>query len=151
MADELYLYEAMLEGPGSRQLARLLEGIMTGQIASSLATLGVPDQLADGPLAADQLALRVGAAADALNRLLTAASAYGLVSRDAAGRYSLTQAGELLRSDVPGSARALAVGFLGPPMWQTFGRLTEVVRNLLVRDTPLTDVLPWRILEFERN
>lgn len=129
MADELFLYEAMLEGPGSSQLARLLEGIITGQVASVLATLGVPDQLADGPLAADQLARRVGASADGLHRLLTAASAYGLVSRDAAGRYSLTQAGELLRSDVPGSARALAVGFLGPPMWETFGRLTEVVRN----------------------
>jgi hypothetical protein len=129
VADELSLYRAMLEGPGSSQLARLLEGIITAQVASVLARLGVPDQLADGPLAADQLAPRVGAAADPLHRLLTAASAYRLVSRDPAGRYSLTPAGELLRSDVPGSARALAAGFLGPPMWETFGRLTEVVRN----------------------
>lgn len=129
MADELSLYEAILEGPGSSQLARLLEGMITAQVASVLARLGVPDQLAGGPSAVDELAPGVGAAPDALSRLLTVASAYGLVSRDSAGRYSLAEAGELLRSDVPGSARALAVGFLGPPMWEIFGRLTDVVRN----------------------
>ncbi len=129
MADELSLYEALLEGPGSSQLARLLEGIITAQVTSVLARLGVPDQLAGGPLTAAELAPRVGAAPDALHRLLAAASAYGLVSQDAAGGYSLTGAGRMLRSDVPGSARALAIGFLGPPMWETFGRLTDVVRN----------------------
>lgn len=131
MADELSLFGAMLDEreSGSSQLARLLDGMFTAQVTSVLARLGVPDQLADGPLAADQLASQVGAAADALDRLLTAATAYGLVRRDTAGRYSLTPAGELLRSDQPGAARALAAGFLGPPMWDTVGRLAEVVRN----------------------
>jgi hypothetical protein len=129
VADELSLYDAILEGPGSSQLARMLEGMITAQVASVLARLGVPDQLADGPLTAGQLAPKVGAAPDALHRLLTAASAYGLITRDTAGRHSLTPAGELLRSDVPGSARGLAVGFFGPPIWEIFGRLTEVVRN----------------------
>ena len=91
MADELSLFAGVLDGPGSSQLGRLLEGMLTAQVTSALARLGVPDQLADGPSAAGQLAPRVGAAADALDRLLTAAAAYGLVSRDTAGRYSLTQ------------------------------------------------------------
>jgi O-methyltransferase domain/Dimerisation domain len=129
VADELSLFAGVLDGPGSSQLGRLLEGMLTAQVTSAVARLGVPDQLADGPAAADQLAARVGAAADALDRLLTAAAAYGLVSRDTEGRYSLTPAGELLRSDAAGSARALAAGFLGPPMWDTIGGLTEVVRN----------------------
>ncbi len=129
MADELSLYQPILEGPGSSQLAHLMEGMITAQVASVLARLGVPDQLAGGPLTAAQLAPQVGAAPAALDRLLAAASAYGLVSRDTAGRYSLTEVGELLRSDVPGSARGLAVGFFGPPIWEIFGRLTDVVRN----------------------
>jgi O-methyltransferase domain len=129
VADELSLLGAVLEGPGGSQLGRLLEGMMMAQVSSVLARLGVPDQLAGGPATADQLAPRVGAAADALARLLAAAAAYGLVSRDAAGRYALTPAGDLLRSDAPGAARALAAGFLGPPMWDTIGRLAEVVRN----------------------
>ena len=129
MADELSLYEPILEGPGSRQLARLLEGMITAQVTSVLARLGVPDQLAAGPRTAGEIAPQVGAAPDALHRLLTVAAAYGLVSRDTASRFSLTEAGELLRSDVPGSARALAVGFFGPPIWDLFGRLTDVVRN----------------------
>src|SRR6201987_3737074 len=65
VADELSLLGAVLEGPGSSQLGRLLEGMMMAQVSSVLARLGVPDQLAGGPATADQLAPRVGAAADA--------------------------------------------------------------------------------------
>jgi hypothetical protein len=46
------LYEAIPEGPGSSQLARLPEGMITAQVASVLARLGAPDQLASGPSAA---------------------------------------------------------------------------------------------------
>ena len=60
--------------------------------------------------------LRVGAAPDALSRLLSAAAVYGLVRKDAAGRFALTPASDLLRTDADGSARGVAVGFLGPPL-----------------------------------
>ena len=102
---------------------------MTSQVTSALARLGVPDQLAGGPLAVDELATRAGAAAGPLRRLLAAAAAYGLVSQDTAGRYTLTPDGELLRSDVDGSARALAIGFFGPPIWASFGRTADVVQD----------------------
>jgi hypothetical protein len=128
VADELSLYGALLGEQGGR-VGRLLEGMMTAQVTSVLARLGVPDQLAGGPLTADQLAPRVGAAADGLRRLLAAAAAYGLVSQDSQGRFALTEDGELLRSDVDGSARALAIGFFGPPIWANFGRTADVVRN----------------------
>jgi O-methyltransferase domain len=73
-----------------------------------VARLGVPDQLAGGPLTAAELAPRLGALADALDRMLTAAMAYGLVSRDGAGRYPLTPVGGAPR----GHAR-LGPGFRG--------------------------------------
>jgi hypothetical protein len=61
--------------------------------------------------------------------MLTAATAYGLVSQDSAGRYALTPVGAALRADAAGSAQDFAVGFLAPPMWASIGRLAEVVRN----------------------
>ncbi len=128
MADELSLFGAMLGEPDGR-LGQLLEGMFTAQVTTVLTRLGVPGQLAGGPLTAAELAPRVGASAGALPRLLAAAAAYGLVSQDSAGRYSLTPASTPLRPDVHESAQDLAVGFLAPPMWASVGRLAEVVRN----------------------
>ena len=71
----------------------------------------------------------MAASPDALSRLLAAAAVYGLVRRDDAGRYVLTPSGALLRTDAGGSARGVAVGFLGPPHWQSAGLLEEVVRS----------------------
>jgi hypothetical protein len=128
VADELSLFGAML-GESDGQLGRLLEGMFTAQVTAALTRLGVPDQLAGGPLTAAELAPRLGASADGLERMLTAATAYGLVSQDGAGRYSLTPVGAALRADAADSAQDFAVGFLAPPMWTSIGRLAEVVRN----------------------
>jgi SAM-dependent methyltransferase len=143
VADELSLYGALLGERGGR-LGRLLEGMMTAQVTSVLARLGVPDELAGGPLTVDQLAPRVGAAPDALGRLLAAAAAYGLVSQDSQGNFALTEDGELLRTDVDGSARALAIGFFGPPIWANFGRTADVVRN----PAPVNPAEPGGVFEY---
>ena len=73
------------------------------------------------------LAAETGADPDALGRVLAAAAVYGLFRLDDAGRYVLTGTGELFRSDVEGSARNLAAGFLGPPMWTVGSNIAEVV------------------------
>jgi hypothetical protein len=231
------LYAAML-GETGRPLGWLLEGMITAQVTSVLARLGVADELADGPLTTAQLALRVGAAPDALSRLLSAAAVYGLVRKKAAGRFALTPASDLLRTTADGSARGVAVGFLAEagvadrvelvvgdflsevPAGGDLYVLSQILHNwddehvrtiagnchrasrpggglmvidyvlpdgpepslahlmdlimmmllggrertraeheallgpegyTLVRDTPLTEVLPWRVLEFERS
>jgi hypothetical protein len=59
--------------------------------------------------------------------VLAAAAVYGLVRRDDAGRYVLTGTGELFRTGVEGSARSLAAGFLGPPMWTVGSNIAGVV------------------------
>ena len=66
---EMSLYVAML-GEAHRRLGWLLEGMMTAQVATVLARLAIPDELAGGPLTAAQLASRAGAAPGALDRLL---------------------------------------------------------------------------------
>ena len=129
MPAEMSLNAAMLgAGPGAG-LGWILDGPMAAQVAGVLARLGVPDQLAGGPRSAAELAAELGAGTDALARVLAAAAVFGLVTRDAAGRFALTGSGDLLRSDASGSARSLAVGFLGPPLWACYGQLTEIVQT----------------------
>ena len=111
---EMSLYAAML-GETGRPVGWLLEGMMTAQVTSVLARLGVADELAGGPLTADQLAPR-WRRRRALSRLLAAAAVYGLVSQDGQGRFALTPDGALLRSAADGSARGVAIGFLAPPL-----------------------------------
>jgi predicted O-methyltransferase YrrM len=150
---EMSFYAAMLGGAGhplddaGRPLGWLLEGMITAQVTTVLARLGVADELAGGPLTAGELAARVGAAPDPLSRLLAAAAVYGLVRKDDAGRYALTPSGDLLRTDAEGSARGVAVGFLGPPHWRSAGRLEEVVRS----PEPVNPAGPGGIYEYYRR
>jgi hypothetical protein len=72
------------------------------------ATLGLADELASkGPFDAATLADRVGADADALERLLRRLAETGVVRRDDDGSYALTPRGDVLRSDHPSGLRDL--------------------------------------------
>jgi len=76
LPDGMSLYAAILgDSADDSHLAWMMEGLLTAQVTSALARLGVPDHLADGPLTASELASRVGAGADALARLLAAGCA----------------------------------------------------------------------------
>ena len=114
-------------GEDGKRAALFLEGLLMAQVALVLARLGVPDLMAAGPRQVADLAAETGAHPDALGRVLAAAAVYGLVRRDDAGKYTLTGAGELFRTDVEGSARSLAAGFLGPPMWVVGSNIADVV------------------------
>jgi len=60
---------------------------------------------------------------------MRAASLYGLVTQAGKGRFALTPMGARLRTDIPGSMRSLAIGFLAPPLWQAWGQLAEVAQT----------------------
>ena len=122
------LHAKMLgHGADGEQASVVLEGLLMAQAALVLARLGVPGLIAGGPRPVADLAAEAGADADALDRVLAAAAVYGLVRRDDAGLYVLTGAGELFRTDVGGSARYLAAGWLAPPMWMVGSHLVDVV------------------------
>jgi SAM-dependent methyltransferase len=114
------------EADGERA-SMFLEGLLMAQVALVVARLGIPDLIAAGARPVADLAAETGADPDALGRVLAAAAVYGLLRRDDDGRYVLTGTGELFRSDVEGSARNLAAGFLGPPMWTVGSNIAEVV------------------------
>ncbi|HEX4722435.1 MAG TPA: methyltransferase [Pseudonocardiaceae bacterium] len=111
------------------RLGALITGYNGTQVTRVIAELAIPDHLADGPLSADDLASATGTKAAPLRRLLSAALVYGLVTADDHDRFALTSLGGLLRTDVPGSMRPMAVGFTIAPLWQAFGALGDVVRT----------------------
>src|SRR4051794_1153888 len=86
-----------------------MDGFLVTQLLHTVASLGVADVLADGPMSGPAVAHAVGADPDRLTRVLRALAAEGVVSEEADGTFALTPSGELLRRDVPGSMRALAI------------------------------------------
>ncbi|EOD68159.1 methyltransferase [Amycolatopsis vancoresmycina] len=92
---------------GYAGLRRKIMGAVLAQAIHAVTELGVVDRLASGPATAAELAAELGADVDALTRFLRALAGEGLFTV-AAGEYALTPAGELLRSDVPGSLRHLS-------------------------------------------
>lgn len=134
MTAQLSLFGSLIgdgDDPEPGRLGALLEGWLTVQVTGVLARMDIPDRLAAGPAGAEELAAAAGAAVEPLTRLLFAAQAYGLVRYRTDGRFELTPTGARLRSDAPGHARDLAVGFCWrfPQLWQAIEMLTETVRS----------------------
>lgn len=100
-------------GHDSTSAARALDEILVvarlQQAMSVAAAMGVPDLLASGPRNVADIAAATGANEDALYRLLGTLAAGGILHEDADRRFRLTNLGELLRSDVPGSKREWAI------------------------------------------
>jgi O-methyltransferase domain/Dimerisation domain len=91
------------------RMMQLITGNWVSQAVSTAATLGVADVLARGPHRVDAVAEAVGADADALYRLLRALAGLGLVDELDDREFTLTELGELLRTDAPNSLRGFAV------------------------------------------
>ena len=91
----------------------IIEMILAGGVSQAIeaaAELGVADALASGPLRPDELARKVGADPDALNRLLRALVSRGVFRRHRDGAYGLNPLADTLRSDA-------AVSMAGAAMW----------------------------------
>jgi SAM-dependent methyltransferase len=93
------------------------------------ARLGVADLLAGGPLPAGELAAKTDTDAGALRRVLRLLASVGVFSEGQDGAFALTGLGELLRSDVPGSARASVMLFAGVGIQDSWKELEYCVRT----------------------
>lgn len=85
----------------------LIQG-QQAQVLVVAAQLGIADVLAKGPRHTDELAVVTGTHPRALFRLLRALAGLGMLKIREDDRFALTQLGEALRTNVPGSLRALA-------------------------------------------
>jgi hypothetical protein len=115
--------------PGPINLLDLLTGAWITQMIYVAVKLGIPDELANGPLAADEVARRVDANSDAVYRLMRALASKGVLRHRRDGKFSLTSIGKALRTGTPGSQRDMAL-FLGHPLrWEDWGHLLYSVQT----------------------
>jgi hypothetical protein len=95
----------------------------------SAAEIGVADHLAAGPRTTTELAELTGTDVGNLFRVLRLLSTRGLFEQDARGRFSLTAAGEPLRTDAPVSARSAVLMLTDPTMWRPAGELSRCLTD----------------------
>jgi hypothetical protein len=106
----------------------LTRAYRVGQIIRSAALFGVCDVLTDGPLPAEQVALRVGAAEDPMRRFLRALVSIDVLT-ESDGLYSNGTFGELLRQDHPEEMRDVVISRMREPWWRAWGALPDAVRT----------------------
>lgn len=75
----------------------------------ALLAAGIGDALAAGPLAVEDLASETGLQASALARALRAIAPTRLVTKQSDGRWALTTAGQVMRSDHPASLAGMGL------------------------------------------
>jgi hypothetical protein len=110
--------------PGGLNVMELLTGAWTAQAIYVAVKLGIPDELAKGPQAADRVARRVGANPDAVYRLMRALASRGVLRHRADGTFKLTSIGKALRTGTPGSVRDFALFIAHPLRWEDWGQLS---------------------------
>lgn len=129
------LCDAGLAGPPppasrSMGLIQMISGMWGTQLLYVAAKLGIPDHIVThGPLGAERLAELTGTHARSLYRVLRALATLGIVDETERHTFRLTPLGSLLRSDVDGSLRYLAIMFGEPWHWQSWANLLHSVRT----------------------
>lgn len=106
--------------------------IIAFQVSQALhvaATLGISDLLATAPRTVADLTAATSTHEPTLARLMRALAVLGVYEQDVEGRFSNTELGELLRSDVPGSMAGWAAFIGRPPEWQAWSSLLDSVRT----------------------
>lgn len=112
-----------------------------------LATLGVADVLASGPLPIEAIAGTVGADTDALYRTLRFTASHGVFAELPDRVFELTPCAELLRSDVPGSMRqGLTIGEGTATQLQVFSEIVHTLRTGESGYQKLTGATPFQAM-----
>jgi hypothetical protein len=119
----------MAEPSPAAELSRLVGGYQVSQALHVAATLGIADLLADGPRTSDELAEAAGAHPRELYRLLRALATVGVLHEDEGRRFSLTELGDTLRTDAPGSIRGWAMLIGRPYFLNAWAHLLTSVRE----------------------
>lgn len=111
------------------ELWRLINGYRVSQALHAVAVLEVADHLSAGPRSISELAGACSADESSLYRLLRAVASIGVLEELPDRQFRLTEMGERLRSDVPGSLAGWA-RFIGRPYyWRSWSRLVDAVRS----------------------
>ncbi|MEX0714193.1 MAG: class I SAM-dependent methyltransferase [Pirellulales bacterium] len=121
----------MAEGvstPDPTVVLDLLEAFRRSKTMFAAVSLGVFDALAEGPLALGDLAARLKADADALERLLDACVGLGLLRRNS-GRYENTPVASTYLTRTSPRRLTGYLNYSNDVMWKLWGNLEDAVRE----------------------
>ena len=105
--NEFFEAAAVATRPPPVQVKTLATAYWQSEISYSLTKSGAIDGVgAEGGVACEDVAAKLKLVPDFLCRMMRAGEGIKLLSTDAQGKYSLTPAGDMLRSDHPGSLRS---------------------------------------------
>lgn len=97
----------------SSQMMQIITGFWTSCCIYNAARLNVSDLLGNKPQTAEQLAEATHTNAPSLYRMMRALASVDIFSENEKGEFSNTALSETLKSDVPGSMKAMAIAQLG--------------------------------------
>ena len=115
--------------PPQFAMLQLITGFWVSRAIYVVAKLGLADLVKDGPKTTEELARLTGAHATSLYRVLRALASVGVFIDVGRGRFAHTSLSETLRSDVPGSLRAMAMVELGQEHFPAWGNLMHSVKT----------------------
>lgn len=118
-----------IRDPSPETLMRMIDGFRVTAAIHVAAVLGIADLLAAGPRSSEELAAATSTHAESLYRLLSALAALGLLVEGDGRMFTLSAAGELLRSDHPRSLAAWARFVGGKSQWLGWGELEHAIRT----------------------
>jgi hypothetical protein len=124
-------------------LRRLINGFQISQSIYVAVTLRIPDLLAEGPRANDDLAVATSTHAPSLYRLLRALAALELLHEGANQHFSLAPLGHRFRSDLPESLAGWAAFIGEPSYWNSWGNLLHSVKTGENAFRHIYEVDPW--------
>jgi O-methyltransferase/methyltransferase family protein len=110
-------------------MLQMITGFWVSRAIYVAAKLGLADMVKDRPKTADELARLTGTHAPSLYRVLRALASVGVFADDGQGHFAKTTLSETLRSDTPGSMRALAMVELGQEHFPAWGNLMHSVKT----------------------
>ena len=97
-------------------MLNLAQGYWVSRLVNVAATLGIADLLRDGSKTVDDLASATGVHTPALHRVMRALASVGVFEETDSKVFQLTPLADTLRTDVPGSMRAIA-RFMSEDYW----------------------------------
>lgn len=112
--------------PG-QQVLQIALGYVGSAALYTAITLNIADHLASGPRDVSELARLSGANEDALFRVLRLLASLGVFAEAGPRRFGLNPAAELLRKDLPGSLRGMAVFLPDPFHFRAYANLLDSV------------------------
>src|SRR5262249_6577409 len=121
-------YYARLMNP-AQQVMQVATGYMASSALYAALTLNIPDLLASGPKTAAELAKASGASEGPLYRALRLLVSLGIFEEVTPKTFALNPAAELLRKDVPGSLRGMAIFLPDPFHYKAYSEIMHSMKT----------------------